>query len=393
MAVPNRPGHFDGVDAGHGSLHARPVHLEGGTGVERQQGGDALGQVCRRNYGRLALGELGRLLSPHHQIGVVGQQDDLVGGGSLDPLQNLLGGRVPALATLDNRGRPESEEELAEPLPLGNRHDPERAERRPLGQRRPLLPDLLVLGGHVLDLEAFDLTDLGRLGQECPGLLGVEMNVEQPGLSHHQGGVVLGIVTELGADLDRLQVGADQGELGAVTEATLGGNRSSGPPRLEDLGSGGRAGGIRLSISQSLAGPGQALSDGTQNHSQPEAPGVDDAGLPENVHLISTALDRGPGLPHHRLSQLAQVVSLLETLLGSPGGVSGDREHGALHRPLDRQISYPSALVEGLAEPLEIEGLALLGTHRPAPQNLRENYPGIAPGTHQRSVRGRFGHR
>ena len=266
---------------------------------------------------------LGDLLRGHDHVLVVGQDDDLVGRGRLHRLEQVLGGRVHRLAALDHAGA-ELLEDALEAVAHGHRDDADvgRLDRPvPLlsapavgsparGRSAPLVvlgQDLVVLPGHVLDLQLLQGPVGGGAGDQAAGVEGVDVDPDQRVVADdhrrvaHRRELVANLVEGALRSLDQ--------ELGAEAPALLrglqgvGADLDHGPRRRRGRGRARLADGLRIVALDRLE---EALED----HHQAVAAGVDHPAS-RSRQLARGLVHRPLRRRHHGLDQLGDVLGLL----------------------------------------------------------------------------------
>ena len=98
--------------------------------VEREQRGEALGGVARRDDGHRPLGHRGDLARGEDDVRVVRQDDDLARVDAVDRLEQLAGARVGRLAALDDGRDPEVAEDRGQAVAGDDRDDTESRRAR-----------------------------------------------------------------------------------------------------------------------------------------------------------------------------------------------------------------------------------------------------------------------
>ena len=196
VGIAGSVGNLHGGDAaqslGHGSGVGGFIHV----GIKAQHGGDALGYGLGGDHDDLFVGQTGGLLSSHDNILVVGQNEDHLGGSTLNLLQNIFRGGIHGLAAFDDAVHTQIPEDGGKARAGADGDDTVLLLRRGHGGSVLGLQlgfghvqvvgalgsaaggHVLVLGAHVFDLGQLQNAVLLRFRQSGAGDVGMDMNLE-----------------------------------------------------------------------------------------------------------------------------------------------------------------------------------------------------------------------
>ena len=378
--------------------------------VERQQRGEALGGVPRRDDGHRPLGHRGDLARGQDDVRVVGQQQDLAGIDLLDRLQQLTGARVRGLAALDDTGDAEVAEDRREPVAGHDRDDPEWEDAGPVGRpcagaipvwvgravrgvalggRGPVIgvrgehrgPCLADVPGLVVEVLDADLAQRSLAESERDDLvrpLVVDVDLERAGVAGHQHRLADRLeVDPDGIDIERSRRGRLEQVHRLVAEALVG----VGDERRR----------CRTDASGRPGCNGRRLSDRVPERALEEP--VD--ALPARIHDAGLAQDREEGRrPRHGLlgclDRRGQHGGEIVVDLGGPdsglGRLADDGQDGALDGLCDRGVGRPRALRQGVCQVQAVETSLAVERLGHAPEDLARDHARIAARAHERPV-------
>ena len=236
---------------------------------------------------------------------------------------------------------------------------------------------------HVVDLGPGQGADARRVGEDGGRLVGVDVDPDevlvaddQRRVAHPGDGV---------ADLVHVHALALDEELGAVAPALL--RQLQVALRRRRPAARRRRGGrcLRLRLLDRLE---EALED----HLEAEAAGVDDARLAQDGELrrrvVGRRLGRLAGGPDDRVDAR---LGIGRGRLGRLARLPGDGEDRALGRLDDRPVGRVGGLLERVGKLGRRQLRLSLDVLGEAPEDLREDDPGVAPGAHQAAVGGERG--
>ena len=167
--------------------HRRDVLIDVALRAECDDRGDALRHVVRLDEMHLLLGQAGDLLCRENHVAVVGQQDDVVVGDSVDGVEQVLGGWVHRLAAFDDGVNTECLEDLDQPLAGHDRDHADAVGARRLGGRRGLaLEDAAVLARHVADVELEQLAVPAGDADHTRRVVRVHVHLHELGLTDNE---------------------------------------------------------------------------------------------------------------------------------------------------------------------------------------------------------------
>ena len=208
------------------------------------------------------------------------REDDHLGLGHHPSIASTIsaGRGVRRLAALDHPRGPEALEELPGFPPRGlRRTGPSRAR----GANRPIQQPLLAFGGllvHVHDLDPLDEADFRRDRQRRPRVVGVHVDLQRRVVADNEERVPE--LLERALERDLVEPLALDDEHGAVSEL-----RQLLVDRLQ-----GERVALDGCVGERLAGQGE--DDAAQDLHEAGAPGIDDAGAPEDVEHLRRARRR-----------------------------------------------------------------------------------------------------